>query len=596
MSDLVPDADRPRATDAAARLRPQGIVHVIGWSVAIGAIPPLVHNGFGGHWAALAILLVTEAGAVSALALNRRGRVGAAVAVLLASVEACAGGLVLVSGLGLRAVAVMLFPATLVVAGLLLERTAFAVVTFATVAFTVAIGAAEIRGLIVTQWSGFTLAPRVADSAVILAVTGIAVGLLAESVRASLTRARQHEASLEAVNEELLKQSLRAQASEERFRSLIDLAVDGILVGNAEGRLIGVNRRMRELTGFSGEELLGRPLRELFSREEMRRTPLRYDLVAAGDTVVNERLLLRKDGTTVPVEMSSKRMPDGTYHSFFRDITERRRAAEEGARLRDELRHAQKMEAVGRLAGGIAHDFNNMLMVIASSVAVALRDVEEGSRIRRCLTEVEAAGERAAALTRQLLAFSRREPIAPRLLDPGDLVANLEPMVAGILGDEVSLEIIAPRRLGIVRADAGLLEQAILNLAMNARDAMPGGGHLALTLAEDDLDEEEAKALGLTPGPHVSLSVSDNGTGMPDEVRQHLFEPFFTTKPSGKGTGLGLAMVYGAVKQSGGGIGVETRLGRGTTFRLLLPRVDAARERGHHAENLLTPGAFVRYK
>ena len=221
-----------------------------------------------------------------------------------------------------------------------------------------------MQGFLVTPQSRFTHARTLGDAAVVLGVTAVTVGLLAESVRTSLARARQNEATL--------------QASEERFRSLIDFAVDGILIGDPEGRLIGVNRRFCELTGLTTEELLGRRLRDLFSREEMHRAPLRYDRVQAGETVVTERLLPRKDGTSVPVEMSSKRMPDGTYHSFVRDVTERRRAAEERARLQDELRHAQKMEAVGRLAGGIAHDFNNMLMVIGSSVAVALRDMEVG--------------------------------------------------------------------------------------------------------------------------------------------------------------------------------------------------------------------------
>jgi PAS domain S-box-containing protein len=576
MADLLPDDDRPLASDAVERLRPMGIVQVIGRAMAIGALPPILHNAYSGSWATLAVLLVTEAGVLVALALSRRGRIDAATGVLLASIEACAGGLVVVSGQGSHAVAMMLFPATLVVAGLLLEGQAFAMVTVGTIVFAVAIGAAEIQGFLPTL-SRLTDVSRLADLAVILGVTGIAVGVFAESVRTSLARARQDEASLKGANAELVEQSVRRQASEERFRSIIDLAVDGILMGSGDGRLLGANRRIRELTGFTSEELVGRPLRDLFPPEEMRRAPLRHDLVRGGETVVTERLLARKDGGTVPVEMSSKRMPDGTYQSFLRDITERRRAAEERARLRDELRHAQKMEAVGRLAGGIAHDFNNMLMVISSSVAVALRDLEAGSRVHRCLTEVEGAAQRAAALTRQLLAFSRKEPVAPRVLDLGELLRNLAPMVAGIVGAEVSLEVTAPRGLGLVRVDAGLVEQAVLNLAMNSRDAMPGGGRLDLALSAVDLDDGRALALGLTPGPHVALGVTDNGTGMTQDVRQHLFEPFFTTKPSGKGTGLGLAMVYGAVHQSGGGIEVDTRLGRGTTFRLFFPRAVVGR-------------------
>ena len=306
-----------------------------------------------------------------------------------------------------------------------------------------------------------------------------------------------------------------------------------------------------------------------------KRAPLRWDLLDRGGTAVVERLVRGKDGTTVPVEMSSKRMPDGTFHSFFRDITERRRAEEEEARLQDELRHAQKMEAVGRLADGIAHDLNNMLMIIGASVAAALRDVAPGTRTHRCLSEVEQAAGRTAALTRRLLTFSRKEAIAPRVLDLADLVGSLRPMLAGIVRAGVTLEIDAPPNLGLVRVDAGQMEQALLNLALNARDAMPEGGRLALSVSDVALEGERAHALGLAPGPYVALRVADTGTGMAPDVREHLFEPFFTTKPPGKGTGLGLAMVYGAVRQNGGAIDVDSRPGGGSTFHLYFPRVTA---------------------
>jgi PAS domain S-box-containing protein len=591
---MVPQAhdDRPIANDDVDWSRLRGIIRVIGWTIALGAVAPILHNALGGRWGSAVVLLVAEAGVFVALMLNRRDRVDAAGWLLMATVQVCAGALVVVGGHGFRDVAMMLFPATLVVASLLLKRVAFASVAAGMVLFVLAIGAAEMRGLLVTPMSPFTDASSLADSAIILTVTAVAAGLLGESVRTSLARARQHEATVEAANSELVKQSRRLQSSEERFRSLIDLAVDGILIGDAEGRIIGVNRRIRELTGRSGEELVGRALQDCFAPEELRRAPLRYDLLVRGETVVNERLLLRSDGTSVPVEMSSKRMPDGTYHSFLRDVTERRRTAEEKARLQDELRHAQKMEAVGRLAGGIAHDFNNMLMAIGSSVAVALRDLEPGSRAHRCLTEVDGAAERAAALTRQLLAFSRKQAISPRVLDLGELVENLRPMLAGIVGAGVKLDIVAPRGLGLVRVDAGQMEQAVLNLAMNARDAMPGGGRLGLGLTDADLDGERSGALGLMPGPYVALRVTDTGSGMTPEVRQRVFEPFFTTKPSGKGTGLGLAMVYGAVKQNRGAIDVDSVPGGGTTFRLFFPRATA--DRGELAGRLDREATTVR--
>ncbi len=551
--------DRTGDRDAAEWARLHGIVEIICWTIALGAVPPMLHNAFAQKWASAAALAVAEAGVLAASWVNRRGRLDAAVWILLATVESCAVALVLAGRHGFQDVAMMLFPATLVVAGLLLDRRAFAGVAAATVLFVVGIGLAEVRGLLVTPLSFSTSARNVLDAGIIVAVTAVAVGLLAESLRASLGRARRNE---------------------ERFRALVDLAVDGILIGDSGGRVVGANRRFEELTGRTSDELVGRALEDLFSPEEMRREPLRLDRVDRGELVLVERLLLRKDGTAVPVEMSSKRMPDGSYQSFFRDVTERRRAEEEKARLQDELRQAQKMEAVGRLAGGIAHDFNNMLMVIGSSVTVARRALASPARVERCLDEVERAASRAGVLTRQLLAFSRKQEIAPRVLDLAHLVANLRPMLAGVVGRDVTLGIASPPGPCLVRVDAAQMEQALLNLAVNARDAMPDGGSLALELSGVEVGPEWAHALAVEPGEYVTLQVKDTGTGMTEDVLQHVFEPFFTTKPSGKGTGLGLSMVYGALRQNGGAVEVDSTPGRGTTFRLFVPRARAEETAG----------------
>jgi PAS domain S-box-containing protein len=569
-------ADRLPATagDAeAARL--SRIVRFLAWAIAVGAIPPILHNALSGRWSSAAVLLVAEAGVLAALGWIRRGQVNAAIGLLVTVVQACAGALVIVGGHGFHDVAMLLFPATLVVAGLLLGRWTFAVVSVITVAFVVVIGLMETTGLVVSSLSAFTYGRNLVDAAIILGVTAVAVGLLAESVRTSLARARENEAAAAAANAGLVEQARLLRVSEERFRSLVELAVDGILIGDAQRRVVGANRRMQQLTARAAPELVGRSITDLFSPEEASRRPLRFEAVEAGEVVVSERLLLRRDGTTVPVEMSSKKMPDGTYQSFFRDITERRRAEEEQSRLRDEVRQAQKMEAVGRLAGGIAHDFNNMLMVVQSTVTVALRNVPQGSLVHRCLTEAEQATERASALTRQLLTFGRRRSVVRHVLHLGELVRDLRPMLAGIVGPAVALEIVTPAASSLVMADRGQLEQALVNLAMNARDAMPRGGRLEVVVSEDRLGPERAAALGTQPGPHVTLEVIDTGTGIAEDVRQHLFEPFFTTKPTGQGTGLGLAMVYGAVRENQGAIEVDSQPGRGTTFRLLLPRPSA---------------------
>ena len=547
------------------------IVRIIAWAITVGAIPSVAHNALAGRSTSALVLLVAQGGVLAAVACVRRGHLDAGIALLVTVVQACAGALVVVGGHGFHDVAMLLFPATLVVAGLMMRRVAFAAVAAATVAFVLVIGFAEITGLLVTDLSPFTYGRNLLDAAVILGVTAVAVSLLAESVRNSLARAHENEAAAAAANEHLLEQTRLLQASEERFRSLIDLAVDGILIGDVRRSVCGANRRVEELTGRKAAELIGHSIADLFVPEETSRNPLHFDAIESGQTVVSERSLLRPDGTTIPVEVSSKKMPDGTYQSFIRDITERRRAERDEARLRDELRHVQKVEALGRLAGGIAHDFNNMLMIVQSTLSLAIRKSDGGSHVRRCLHEAEQATQRASALTRQLLAFGRRQPALPAVTDLNSLLGNLSPMLHGLMGGTVTLDLSMPQTIPSVVVDVSQIEQALVNLAMNARDAMPFGGSLRILLSEVDLDRERAEELRLAPGPHVALDVIDTGTGLTTEARQHLFEPFFTTKPAGKGTGLGLATVYGTVRENRGAIEVESLAGKGTTFRLLFP-------------------------
>ena len=252
----------------------------------------------------------------------------------------------------------------------------------------------------------------------------------------------------------------------------------------------------------------------------------------------------------------------------------------ERKRVEDQLRQSQKMEAVGRLAGGIAHDFNNLLGVILGYTGLALRKLGETDPIRAKLKQVQQAADRASALTRQLLAFSRKQVLVPEVLDLSDVVSEMSTMLRRVIGEHIQLEAMPRGGLGMVRADRGQMAQAILNLALNARDAMPGGGTLTLAAQDADVPEEEAESRpGLYPGRYVALTVSDTGSGIAADVLPRIFEPFFTTKDPGKGTGLGLSMVYGFVKQSGGYIDVDSGTGRGTSFRLLFPRLpdDTAR-------------------
>ena len=265
----------------------------------------------------------------------------------------------------------------------------------------------------------------------------------------------------------------------------------------------------------------------------------------------------------------------------LKDAELRRQAREERqARkaIERQLQQAQKMEAVGRLAGGIAHDFNNLLTAILGFTNLALERLDANRNVRFEIDQVRQAGERAARFTRQLLAFSRQQVLSPRLIDPADSVEAMAPMLKHLLGEAVLLETAGEAGLGRVKVDPGQFEQVVMNLAINARDAMPHGGTLRLETARADLLGGEATALQLAPGPYVMLLAVDTGTGMDDNTRARIFEPFFTTKPPGQGTGLGLSTVYGIVQQSGGGIAVESTIDHGSTFRVYLPLAEDEQE------------------
>jgi two-component system, cell cycle sensor histidine kinase and response regulator CckA len=514
----------------------------------------LLQNWIAGAPTAFVVAATSELAVLAlVLWLNRRGFPHVAARVMALSLPLVATTFMLISGQGFRDVAVLMLPASLILSGLLLDRASLALVTALTLACSAGILLAESSGALTPKTTRNGLSD-VFDAAVILGMTGLGVGLVAGRLRESHERLRSQEAKL--------------RESEARYRGLVDLAADAIVVSTAETRLVEANHRASELFGYTREELLSLSLERLFSPEELRRVPFRYDLADQGQIVVVERRLARKNGAEVPVEMSSRRMPDGKYQTILRDVSERHRAEAERAALEARLRQSQKMEAVGRLAGGVAHDFNNLLTAITGSLALALRAVDAESRAHRWLKETDKAAWRAAALTHQLLAFSRQQVIAPRVVDLRAVVEGAGSMLSRMIGEDVALRIRACHEPCMVEVDQGQLEQVLLNLAANARDAMPDGGTLAI---------EVSRSKGVAPGgraargPSVVMTVTDTGHGMNEDVQARIFEPFFTTKPTGSGTGLGLAMVYGAVEQNGGSIDVVSKPGRGSTFRIQLP-------------------------
>ncbi len=321
--------------------------------------------------------------------------------------------------------------------------------------------------------------------------------------------------------------------------------------------------------------MVGRPLPTIADDAEHHRLRER---VLRGDALKGLEVTRRKkDGTPVTLSLSVAPLHDADGQvtgmlTIAADLTELRQ-------LEVQYRQAQKMEAVGRLAGGVAHDFNNLLTAILGTTSLLLEDLGPDAPARLDVQEIEKAGKRAAVLTRQLLAFSRQQILDPHVVDVNALVVNLERMLHRLIGEHIELKTSLAPGLGAVRADPGQLEQAIVNLVVNARDAMPQGGLLTIETANTDLDSSYAEThVPAQPGAYVRLAITDTGTGMDAATRAHLFEPFFTTKPPGKGTGLGLATVYGIVKQSGGYIWAYSELGHGTTFKIYLPRVAAAAE------------------
>jgi two-component system, cell cycle sensor histidine kinase and response regulator CckA len=389
------------------------------------------------------------------------------------------------------------------------------------------------------------------------------LALVSQQLAAAIDRKR---------NEEALRRS------ELRYRSLVQTAVYGIYRSSHEGEFLDVNPALIGMLGYNSamEVLALDPQKDVFV-EPREYTRLVEEFRSTGGIDGFEVRWRRKDGVVITVRISGRAVAGGdgpadVLEAIAEDITARRV-------LEDQFRQAQKMEAVGRLAGGIAHDFNNLLMVVSGYTEVLLDQLTPGNPLHAKVEAIQQASERASTLTRQLLAFSRKQLLELKVIDVNAIVADMERLLRPLIGEDIELTTQLAPSLGCTRADAGQLEQVIMNLVVNAKDAMSNGGKICIRTEAVTLDNSyRAENTFIKPGPYVMISVSDSGQGMDRETQARIFEPFFTTKEKNKGTGLGLSTVYGIIKQSGGYVFVQSELGRGTVFNIYFPRVEGPSE------------------
>jgi two-component system cell cycle sensor histidine kinase/response regulator CckA len=516
------------------------------------------------------ILGITLLAAVFSLIFNQRGRQAWAIRITIASMLLLASALAYSSTDGIRSIAIPIFPAVLVVAALLLDPAWYVGLAALTVAVVTAVGWREMdmvaHGRVIAR--SVTKVATIVQVDCILIVAAVAVGLLGRNLRVSLQRTRRTVEKLNEANQQL-------QDSEKRFRALVELAVDAIFITDHAGRILDVNQRACSLTGYPSDKLLGLSIAEIVACDANSITwESASQLPAGGGQEANpvadrprttETEVKCADGSRVSVELNSMTLPIGVVQIFCRDTTERRRTEEQ-------IRQMQKMESIGRLAGGVAHDFNNLLTVIQGYSDLLLERMDSSDRGREAVREIHAAAEHAAGLTHQLLTFSRKRDAHLQKVELAALVESSRKMLRLLLGE--SIEIVVRRDPGaaVTMADPVQMHQVLVNLAVNARDAMPDGGTLSIATSVAAIGVGSFDSGGeIAPGKYVSLTVSDTGVGITDDAQKKIFEPFFTTKEVGKGTGLGLATVYGIVHQYKGFIQVRSALGKGSTFAIYLP-------------------------
>ena len=386
-----------------------------------------------------------------------------------------------------------------------------------------------------------------------------------------------HQIELEMQNEELRHAQAEIEAGLEKYIDLYDFAPTGYFTLAGDGTILAVNLTGASLLGIERARLMNRRFGFLVSEADRPVFNAFLEKTFTGKVREFCEVALLIEGTS-PLFVSIKAVVSDNgqeCRAAVTDISERKRTEQEIASLQEQFLQSQKMEAIGRLAGGIAHDFNNLLTIIQGHAQLSILRLREGDPLRENIERIERASDRAAVLTHQLLAFSRRQIMEMHVLNLNQILQRVDNMLQRVIGEDIELETFLSEPIGKVKTDQGQIEQLIINLAVNARDAMPDGGKLIIETANVELDEEYARAhIAVNPGRYVMISLSDTGVGMTPEEKERIFEPFFTTKEKGKGTGLGLSTVYGIVKQSGGNIWVYSEPEKGTTFKIYLPQVD----------------------
>jgi two-component system cell cycle sensor histidine kinase/response regulator CckA len=558
-------ADLPGSDDLPATLRVLLLSTLVATAgLVFVAVPFFSERKLGG------LLLCASQGALvlAAMRLERRGRIRLASWVFLSGTWVVVTILVVLTG-GFRSVVPVGYLAVTVAAGWLLGRRVALTAVGLSMAATLVMALCETFGYRLPRY----LPARSLAGWVFLwfavAITVVPVNQMLRTLAASLELSRRKIEDLRRTEEAL-------REGEEKYRELFEIMSDAVfLIDNQEGWLLEANATAVNLYGYHRQALLGMKNTDLSAEPGETRSA-----TVTGRTFVPVRWHRKIDGTVFPVEITARHFTRNgrpVHIAVIRDITARLKAEEERSRLEEQLRQSQRLESVGRLAGGVAHDFNNLLTVINGYADMTLGELAAEDPIRPVLEEIRNAGQRAASLTQQLLAFSRKQMIEPRPMDLNAVVAESEKMLKRLVGEDIEFSTSLSPLPCPVMVDSGQIHQILMNLAVNARDAMPAGGSLRVETAHLDLGEEQARGCpDAAPGRYVRLAVADSGTGMDEDTLRRIFEPFFTTKRQGAGTGLGLSVVYGIVRQSGGWIQVNSRPGSGTTFEIYLPRLDAA--------------------